>query len=107
MARERLSKFYRIDELYLVDVEDEPGVYLFYKTLGGPVRYVGRADTMLRRRIAGRGYTYFKYKNTDDEIEAYRWECAYYHRHIDTIENSNHPARPWGEYGLECPVWGC
>lgn len=107
MARERLSGLRRIDELSWQDVEDEPGVYLFYKTINGPCRYVGRADTSLRRRIAGRQYTYYRYKHTDDEVEAYYWECVYFHRFGDTIDNKNHPARPLGEYSLECPVCGC
>ena len=103
VASETLSGLHRIDELYDQPVEDEPGVYLFYKTLNGPVRYVGRADTKLRRRIAYRGYTYFRYKHIYDETEAYHWECVYFHRFEDTIENINHPARPWGYDELECP----
>lgn len=106
MAWDRLSGLHRIDEIIWEDIEDEPGVYLFYKTWDGPCRYVGRSDTNLRRRIAGRPYKYFRYKHTSDEIEAYSWECQYYHRYIDTIDNINHPGKPWGYTGLECPVCG-
>lgn len=106
MAWDRLSGLHRIDELYEESVEDEPGVYLFYRTREGPVRYVGRADTSLRRRIAGRPYTYFRYKHADDEVEAYYWECRYFHQFRDTIENERHPRKPDGYYDLECPICG-
>ncbi len=106
MAEYRISGLRRIDELSWHDIEDRPGVYLFYRTEGGPCRYVGRSDTSLRQRIAGRPYRYYRFKYCDDELEAYHWECEYYHRFIDTIDNFNHPAKPWGYLDLECHVCG-
>ncbi len=106
MAEYRLSGYYRIDELYESDVEELPGVYLFYRTMGGPVRYVGRLGTSLRRRITGRPYRYYRCKYTYDEAEAYYWECRYYHQCEDTIDNINHPAKPSGYFYSECPVCG-
>lgn len=105
MAPDRLGGLHRIDELYLEPIEDEPGMYVFYRTRGGPVRYVGRSDTSLRHRIARRPYTYFRYKHTYDDEDAYYWECVYWHRYIETIDNCyTHPARPAGYYDLECPI---
>jgi hypothetical protein len=81
------------------DVAHEPGVYIFYRTFNGPERYVGRTDTSLFNRIRGRNYRYYKYKHCDSDIEAYDWECKYWHDFQDTIDNSfinggNHPAKP-------------
>ena len=107
MARYKLSGLRRLDELSWHDVEYECGVYLFCETRIGPCRYVGRSDTSLRSRIRGRQYRYYQYKHCDDELEAYEWECEYFHRYEDTIDNKYHPARPSGYRDLECPVCGC
>ena len=96
MARYRLSGLRRVDAIYWHDVRNVPGVYLFYMTKGGPVRYVGRSDRNLYGRINGRSYRYYKYKHTGSDIEAYDWECKYLHDHWDTIDNINHPATPRG-----------
>lgn len=106
MAWDRLSGLHRIDELVWDNIEDEPGVYLFYRTINGPCRYVGRSDTSLRQRIARRPYKYFQYKHTYDEGDAYYWECEYFHRYRTTIENVNHPAKPWGYSDIECHICG-
>ena len=108
MARGKLSGLRRIDQIIWHGVGHEPGVYLFYKTQNGPCRYVGRSDTSLRNRIAGRDYRYYQYKHTDDDIEAYNWECKYFHKFEGTLDNRNHPAKPsnlW-YYDLRCPVCG-
>jgi hypothetical protein len=105
MAWGRLSGYRRIDELDEHDVEDEPGVYLFYRRIDGPVRYVGRSDTSLYGRIRYRDYVYYRYKHCADEEEAYHWECMYFHHHRDTIDNRNHPAKPWYSDSA-CPVCG-
>lgn len=83
----RLSGYRRIDEIYDHDVEGEPGVYLLSRTRSGPIRYVGRSDSSLYNRIRGRDYLYYRYKHCYNEEDAYHWECIYYHRHIDTIDN--------------------
>ncbi len=106
MTQYRLSGLRRVDELKWHDVEPEPGVYILFKTLTGPPRYVGRADTSLRRRLRRRSYRYYRYKHTDDEIEAYEWECKYFHRFKKKIRNAVHPARPALEYDLECRICG-
>ena len=94
MAWDRLSSYHRVDEIYDHDVEDEPRVYQFFKTISGPVRYVGRSGSSLYNRIRGREYVYYRYKHCYDDEEAYYWECEYYHRYEDTIDNWNHPAKP-------------
>ena len=73
MARQRLSGKRRVDEISWDDIGDEPGVYLFYLAVNGRPRYVGRSDTSLRTRIAGRDYRYYRYKHTDGDVEAYEW----------------------------------
>ena len=105
MARDRLSRYRRIDEINWHPVEHEPGVYLFYRSIDGPVRYVGRSDASLYNRIRGREYLYYRYKHCPDHEDAYYWECQYYHRYADTIENRNHPAKPWYS-NITCPVCG-
>ena len=96
MAEFRLSRLSRVDDVFWSNVDDRPGVYLFYKTIRGPVRYVGRSDTSLYNRLRNRPYKYFKYKHTDRDIEAYDWERKSFHDYLDTIENVNHPAKPLG-----------
>jgi excinuclease UvrABC nuclease subunit len=105
MAWGKLSGLRRIDEIYWHDVENEPGVYLFYRTINGPPRYVGRSDTSLRNRISRRDYLYYKYKHCQNVAEAYHWECEYFHIFETTIENLNHPAKPW-YYDLPCHKCG-
>ncbi|KAF5424776.1 MAG: hypothetical protein C5S44_01090 [Candidatus Methanocomedens sp.] len=106
MANSRLSRLRRVDELYdHEDVINGPGVYLFYKTYNGPVRYVGRSDSNLYSRIRGRNYTYYKFKHIRSPKKAYEWECHYYHKFYDTIENMNHPACPPSS-GLCCHMCG-
>ena len=108
MSGNKLSGMRRVDEVYFhKDVDHEAGVYIFYRTQNGPPRYVGRADTSLYRRIRGRDYLYYKYKHCKTEVAAYRWECKYWHRYQNSIENSynnsgNHPAKPVGK-NVTCP----
>ena len=109
MAEHRLSRRRRVDEIFWSDVNNRPGVYLFFKTINGPPRSVGRSDTDLYRRVSGRPYRYYQYKHTNDDIDAYEWECEYYHRYFKSIknENINHPAKPSGLKGsVVCPVCG-
>jgi hypothetical protein len=109
MADIRLSRLHRIDEIG-DEIRHSPGVYLFYETNGGPVRYVGRSDSSLLNRIANRDYRYFKCKHCSSAIQAYIEECDYWHKHQNTIDNSaanggNHPARSEGS-NRKCPVCG-
>ncbi|OLS25046.1 MAG: hypothetical protein HeimC3_16760 [Candidatus Heimdallarchaeota archaeon LC_3] len=86
----------------------EPGVYLLYKRKDGPVRYVGRSDTNLKRRLKNRMYARYHFQNTKSETEAYLLECILWHKYQSTIDNSkynggNHPAKPYNMY-LSCPI---
>lgn len=90
----RISGFRKIDEIYDHDIEDKPGVYLFYRRLTGSVRYVGRSDSQIYTRIKRRDYRFYRYKYCYDAEEAYYWECEYFHYFNDTIDNDRHPARP-------------
>ena len=105
MTWDRLGGWYRIDEIEYATIEDEPGVYLFKKHIDGPIRYVGRSDTNLFNRIYGRDYVWFRCKHCSNDREAYYWECHYFHEYEDTIENINHPARPWGS-SKSCHICG-
>ena len=94
MVHRKIGGYHRIDEIYDDYIEDEPGVYLFYQTRTGPVRYVGRSDSQLYTRIRGRDYRYYRYKHCHNAKEAYYWECEYYHRYYDDIDNDRHPGKP-------------
>ncbi|MFA5032890.1 MAG: hypothetical protein WC614_07715 [bacterium] len=111
MSYNRLSRLNFLDMIYWDEnVVDIPGVYIFYKTKSGPPRYVGRADTNLYRRMKGRHweYKYYRFKHCETEQDAYHWECIYWHKYQDTIDNSrqnggNHPANPkWKN--IYCPI---
>ncbi len=100
MSTNRLSGMRYRDEVYFhEDVGSHPGAYVFYKTISGPPRYVGRSDGNLYGRIRGRYYKYYRYRYCKTDKTAYYWECRYWHRYQDTIDNSfanggNHPAKP-------------
>lgn len=101
MATKRLSGLRRLDDVSTRwDVSDYPGVYLFYETQNGPLRYVGRSDTSLLNRIRGRGYRYYKYKHCS-RSEAFYWECRYWH-YWNPLDNKNHPAEPSGTTRIHC-----
>lgn len=103
-GRWRLGRVWHIDDLvYDVRLGREPGVYLFYRTYVGPPRYVGRSDTDLHRRMRNRPYVYYQFKPCASPADAYRWECLYYHRYYDTLDNRIHPARPAAERAI-CPI---
>lgn len=106
MAWYRLSGLHSIDKLNWKNIENKPGVYLFYRVWNGPCSYIGRSGSNLRQQITGHPYNYFRYKHTYSEKGAYYWECEYYHRYIDTIDNINHPAKPPGYPDSKCHVCG-
>ena len=113
MQGTRLSGRRRMDEIYEhADVNDGPGVYVFYQTCDGPPRYVGRTIN-LRQRLRhsnrgfrDRGYTYYAFKQCSSDYDAFKWECRYWHEHQEDLDNvnsngGNHPARPGNH---RCPV---
>lgn len=106
MSYNRLSGFRYIDEIRdHYDVFDRPGAYVFYKTVTGPPRYVGRSDFNLYKRIRGRDweYLYYRFKHCRNDYSAYRWECKYYHRFYYDLRNKIHPRKPTGS-SIQCPV---
>lgn len=69
-------------------------------------RYIGRSDTGLRRRLLehavdGR-HTHFQAEPTETIYEAFRRECAAWHRANGELENVVHPAAP-KFLGYTCP----
>ena len=70
-------------------------------------RYVGRSDTSLRERLMDHKgqYSVFFVRYADTPDEAFRFECEFYHRYIDTIENKIHPDRPDVSSAV-CPICG-
>jgi hypothetical protein len=101
------SEVRRLNELnYHDDVQDQPGVYLFLNALNGPVVYVGRSDTSLRRRIRKRSYAYYIFIHCDTVHEAYWLECRFYHL-FSNLQNDIHPRIPEG-FNLisDCPKCG-
>ena len=96
-------------------VPHSPGVYILYRTNMGAPAYVGRDDYRLfdaldDHRRAGR-YKYFKFMVCNDPVDAFQWECMFWHKGQATIDNSEsnggrHPAPPRGEL-VDCPFPGC
>jgi hypothetical protein len=87
--------------------EDWPAAYQLFRSRWGPVRYVGRSDTDIRRRLLEHvregEYSYFYVEHKRDPVEAFFRECGWWHYHRSTIENDEvHPARPRG-YRDACP----
>ena len=93
---------------------DIAGVYRFYSTETGPVKYVGRSDTDLYSEILRR----WRFKETRARLvyldwtycrnarEAYELECREYHRHEPEL-NDIHPRVPEGYIRPpKCPVCG-
>ncbi len=107
----KLSPRRRIDEIHNHnDVRCEPGVYILYKTIDGPPRYVGRSDSNIIERLEKHDdYVYYQYKNCSIE-DAYYWECRYWHKYQDDLDNSIknggiHPDEPDG-IDIPCHVCG-
>jgi hypothetical protein len=106
----RLTGRRRVDEIYWHDVYDTPGVYVLYKTINGPPKYVGRSGSRVYSRLRGREYTYYQFKPCWSDYDAYKWECRYWHNHQETLDNArrnagHHPACPRG-VAHYCPVCG-
>ena len=93
--------------------EEKIGNYaLGYKNNKGTfvVKYVGRSDTDLQRRLVehisdGEKYQYFKFSYADDAVEAFEKECRNYHDFGESrkLNNKRHPDRPDGQTNLTCP----
>jgi hypothetical protein len=101
------SEVRRLEEVpHHSDVQDKPGIYLFLNAFNGPVVYVGRSDTSLRRRISKRNYTYYIFIHCNTIHEAYWLECHFYHL-FPKLENYIHPRIPKG-FNLisDCPECG-
>ena len=81
-------------------------MYRLAHTRGGPLRYIGRSDSSVRRRLLQHVrdgvYDYFWVEHKRTPLDAFRRECNLYHRHIRTIDNKVHPSRPRGYRG-QCP----
>ena len=93
------------DVSYDDSIKNRPGVYILFRTMNGPERYVGRSDTSLKNRLithkSKNDYKYYRFKNCSLK-EVYEWECKYWHKYQDTIDNSysnggSHPAAPNGK----------
>jgi hypothetical protein len=97
-------------------VPHAPGVYIFYRTNMGAPAYVGRNDYRLydaidTHRRAGK-YKYFKFMRCNDPVDAYQWECMFWHKGMSTLDNSeanggHHPRPPRQHQDANCPYPGC
>ena len=89
-----------------------PGTYRLRRSPDGPVRYVGRSDSSVRRRLlqhAREGdYSYFFVQHFRTPVQAFWRECTLYHYHIRTIENERHPGQPKRHTGPcpKCNIFG-
>ncbi len=70
-----------------------PGVYRLVHTRGGPVRYVGRSDSSVRKRLLRHArdgiYDYFYVEHKRTPIEAFSRECSLFHYHISNIDTAD------------------
>ncbi|MEM0997270.1 MAG: hypothetical protein AAGN35_09335 [Bacteroidota bacterium] len=97
-------------------VPHAPGVYILYRTNMGAPAYVGRDDFRLydaldQHRRAGH-YKYFKFMRCSDPLDAYQWECMFWHKGLATIDNAEsrggkHPRPPRSHPFAPCPYPGC
>ena len=91
------------------NVQDQIGAYLLSRSKENvtdpQIHYVGRADTKLRRRLAGyvsRGtYKHFRFTYVESVKKGFELECRLYH-HIEPIDNEYHPDHPDGR-DYPCP----
>ena len=88
-----------------------PGTYLIYKTKEGPVHYVGRSDTNLKKRIESEGgkcpncgvkVNWIKWWDFSTKKEAFLKECKEWHKQ-DNLCNEIHPDKPNGTT-YKCPI---
>lgn len=97
-------------------VPHAPGVYILYRTNMGAPAYVGRDDYRLydaidhHRRIGK--YKYFKFMRCNNPVDAYQWECMFWHKGQATLDNSeanggHHPRPPRQNPEASCPYPGC
>ncbi|HHG84659.1 MAG TPA: hypothetical protein ENJ82_07910 [Bacteroidetes bacterium] len=91
------------------------GIYILYRTNMGAPAFVGRDDFRLydavdTMRLQGK-YHYFKYMRCNSAVDAYQWECMFWHKGQATLDNAEtrggkHPQPPRGE-STACPYPGC
>lgn len=90
----------------------KPGAYILADNANRAL-YVGRSDANLRQQLlahfvpaneAVAVVAKFWYQQTLGSLEAYTWECNWYHQYVPT-HNFAHPLRPLGVLG-GCPVCG-
>ncbi len=88
-------------------IMNSPGVYIYYRSIDGHPRYIGRSDNDLRSRISHgeNEYRYYQYCHCDTAIDAYKKECKLWHEHRNYLDNRNHPDKP-EDYTGNCPVCG-
>ncbi len=83
-----------------------PGAYAlgYVKDDSFYVKYVGRADNDVARRLGDHieKYERFKYESYESPKAAFEKECRLYHDY-KPADNTIHPARPNGS-GWRCPV---
>lgn len=80
------------------------GVYLLYRSDGGPVRYVGSSkDVAARLRDHVDEYRYFKVESHPNITQAYKREANLFHYHggKEDLDNERHPPRPHRQ--VKCP----
>ena len=75
------------------------------------VRYVGRSDTDLNRRLKeqiGKPYTHFMHSYPTAVVYTYEKECMNFHDYGGTgyLDNEIHPDKPEGYHHLQCPRCG-
>lgn len=87
---------------YALGYENDNGSFL--------VKYVGRSDTDLRRRLIEHynnreTYEFFKFKYAKSVEDTFIEECRNYHDFGESksLDNERHPDRPDGKKYLTCP----
>ena len=122
MSEDNLSSFKSVADLSEQYLEQNPGVYLFYYSIDGPIRYVGRSHDLfsgvtpfrknspvsidsvkrpstpneqlseLNYGSQGHKYIYYRYQHSESELEAFKLQCYYYHKCWQTQESQFHPS---------------
>ena len=85
---------------YALGYKNEESVFI--------VKYVGRADSDLNKRLKdhiGENYKYFKYSYATSPKAAFEKECENYHDFGENkkLDNEIHPDRPSNSKDWSCP----
>ena len=113
MIKHKISNFARLDGLRSAKEQlSRSGVFILYRTNAGNMpAWVGRAEFSLYNTLNGYVnhpvYKYYKFMPCKSAVEAYQWECIFWHSGKNSLDNREiHPKKPIN-FDVTCPFPGC